>query len=88
MADADRMDMMDMKTLRKAGQCSGNVAAADAITKWFMVIFATTTSTAAAFPPSARVSFVTALMTASTPRSSRSTNMALTPSFSLQGTQL
>ena len=33
MADADRMDMMDMKTLRKAGQWSGNVAAAEAMTK-------------------------------------------------------
>ena len=88
MADADRMDMMDMKTLRKAGQCSGNVAAAEAITKWFMVIFATTTSTGAACPPSASVSFVTAPMTTRTPRSSNSTKIALTPSLSLQRTQL
>ena len=33
MADADRIDMMDMNAWMKGGQCSGNVAAAEAMTK-------------------------------------------------------
>ena len=87
MADAESTDMMDMAPRTKPGQRSGNVEAAEAMTKWFTKIFATTTSTAAARPPSSSVSFVTTAITAKTPSTRRATKTALTASLSLQGAQ-